>query len=97
MIPEEVKKEAEKIQIFKFRGVDFVNWEKEIKYWHDTFFSVPFRIHFVYGPKCCGKTTLLEKVRDDILANKNLRKRKGKKVVIVVDELQVLKDIYIYK
>ncbi len=73
MIPEQVKKQAEKIEIIKFRDFDFVNREKEIKYWHKIFFSVPFLIHFVYGPKSCGKTTLLEKVRDDILADKKLK------------------------
>jgi len=29
----------------------------------------------MYGPKSCGKATLLKKVRDDILADKKLRKR----------------------
>ncbi len=75
MIPDEVKQKAEKIEILKFRGGDFVNREKEIRYWHRTFFGWPFLIHFVYGPKSCGKTTLLEKVRDDILADKTLRKK----------------------
>ncbi len=75
MISDEVKQEAKKIEILKFRGGDFVNREKEIKYWHRTFFGWPFQIHFVYGPKSCGKTTLLEKVRDDILADKNLKNK----------------------
>ncbi len=73
MIPDDIKKEAEKIEILKFRGVDFVNREKEIRYWRNIFFSVPFQIYFMYGPKSCGKTTLLEKVRDDIKADKRLK------------------------
>ncbi len=75
MIPDEVKQKAKKIEILKFRGGDFVNREKEIRYWHRTFFGWPFLIHFVYGPKSCGKTTLLEKVRDDILADENLKNK----------------------
>ncbi len=73
MIPEEIKKEAEKIEILKFRGIDFVNREKEIRYWRNVFFSVPFQIYFMYGPKSCGKTTLLEKIRDDIKTDKKLK------------------------
>jgi AAA+ ATPase superfamily predicted ATPase len=75
MIPEEVKREAERIKITKFRGDDFINREKEIKYWKETFFSLPRVIQFMYGPKSCGKTTLLEKIRDDIIADKKESKK----------------------
>ena len=75
MIPEEVKREAERIKITKFRERDFINREKEIRYWKDVFFSVPYQIQFMYGPKSCGKTTLLEKIRDDIIADKKESKK----------------------
>ncbi len=73
MIPEKVKKQAENISLETFRGADFVNREQEQSFWFSTFFSTPYKIHFVYGPKSSGKTTLLEKVRDQILSNKKLK------------------------
>ncbi len=42
MIPDDIKREAEKIEILKYRGGDFVNREKVVRYWRNVFFEWPF-------------------------------------------------------
>jgi len=48
------------MQIKKFRGVEFINREKEISFFLDYFQTSPERILWVYGQKSTGKTTLIE-------------------------------------
>jgi len=60
------------MSIKQFRGVDFVNRDKEIEFFMDYFQKKPERILWVYGPKSTGKTTLIEyivenKLHDDFL------------------------------
>ena len=40
----------------------FINREKEIKYLNSWLESEPNALLFIYGPKSCGKTTLMNKV-----------------------------------
>ncbi|MEM1121317.1 MAG: ATP-binding protein, partial [Bacteroidota bacterium] len=41
---------------------DFVNWKEEITFFNNWFKSEPNALLFVYGPKSCGKSTLLLKL-----------------------------------
>jgi len=53
--------------IKKFRGVDFVNRDKEINFFLNYFQNEPERVMWVYGPKSAGKTTLLEYIIENYL------------------------------
>ena len=56
--------------IKKFRGKEFVDREKEIKFLMDWFEKVADEILWLYGPKSCGKTTLIEYViENELLKN----------------------------
>ncbi|HIQ50621.1 MAG TPA: AAA family ATPase [Nautiliaceae bacterium] len=55
------------MQIKKFRKSEFINREKEIKFFLDYFNEVPERILWVYGPKSTGKTTLIEYIVENHL------------------------------
>ena len=55
------------MEIKKFRGVEFINREKEISYFLDYFKTAPERILWVYGPKSTGKTTLIEYIIENNL------------------------------
>jgi len=60
--------------IKEFRGVEFVDREKEIEFFLDYFHKKPERILWVYGPKSTGKTTLIEYVIENELdKNKTIR------------------------
>ncbi|RMA93327.1 ATP-binding protein [Hydrogenothermus marinus] len=54
--------------IKQFRGVDFINREKEIDFFLSYFKQKPERVLWVYGPKSSGKTTLIEYIIEEILA-----------------------------
>ncbi|MDQ7033031.1 MAG: ATP-binding protein [Desulfonauticus sp.] len=53
--------------IKEFRGVDFVNREKEIQFFLNYFKQKPERVMWVYGPKSTGKTTLIEYIIENYL------------------------------
>ncbi len=57
------------IKISRFRGGDFVNRSDTLKQWKKFFIKWPNQVTFLYGPKSCGKTTLLEKVREQVAKN----------------------------
>ena len=60
--------------IKEFRGVEFVDREKEIEFFLDYFYRKPERILWVYGPKSTGKTTLIEYIIENELdKNKTIR------------------------
>ena len=60
--------------IKEFRGVEFVDREKEIEFFLDYFYRKPERILWVYGPKSTGKTTLIEYIIENELdENKTIR------------------------
>ncbi|MCL0077821.1 ATP-binding protein [Peptococcaceae bacterium] len=53
--------------IREYRGDEFIDREKEIEFLKDWFESVPKEILWLYGPKSCGKTTLIEYVIENEL------------------------------
>ncbi len=53
--------------IKKFRGVDFINRDKEINFFLNYFKHEPERVLWVYGPKSTGKTTLIEYIVENYL------------------------------
>jgi len=53
----------------KFRGVDFVNREKECEFFINYFNKEPEKILWIYGPKSTGKTTLIEYIIEEKLTN----------------------------
>jgi len=57
------------MQIREFRGVEFVDREKEIEFFLNYFNQKPERILWVYGPKSTGKTTLIEYIIENELDN----------------------------
>jgi AAA+ ATPase superfamily predicted ATPase len=57
--------------IKQFRGVDFINRDKEIEFFLNYFKSNPERIMWVYGPKSTGKTTLIEYILENRLSSKD--------------------------
>jgi len=60
------------MQIREFRGVEFINREKEINFFLNYFNQKPERVLWVYGPKSTGKTTLIEYiVENNLLKDKN--------------------------
>lgn len=64
------------MQIKRFRAVEFVNREKDIRYFLDYFENDPERILWVYGFKSAGKTTLIEYViEQELIRNPNLFKK----------------------
>jgi len=56
--------------IKKFRGVDFINRDKEINFFLNYFKNRPERVLWVYGPKSTGKTTLIEYILENRLDSK---------------------------
>ena len=56
--------------IKQFRGVDFINRDKEINFFLDYFKKKPERVLWVYGPKSTGKTTLIEYIIENRLDSK---------------------------
>jgi len=56
--------------IKKFRGVDFINREKECEFFLNYFKNKPERVMWVYGPKSTGKTTLIEYILENELNSK---------------------------
>ena len=50
-----------------FRGVDFINRDKEINFFLNYFKNKPERVLWVYGPKSTGKTTLIEYIIENRL------------------------------
>jgi len=62
------------MKIRKYRGVDFINREKEIKFLKKHFEKEPERILWLYGPKSTGKTTLIEYVLEKELDNSYYKK-----------------------
>ena len=50
----------------KLPQLTFINRQKEQKYLKNYFDSIPNAILFLYGPKSCGKTTLIEKVINNL-------------------------------
>ena len=55
-----------------YRGVEFVNREKEIEYFLNYFKNMPEKILWVYGPKSTGKTTIIEYIiENELLKDKN--------------------------
>ena len=50
-----------------FRGVEFIDREKEIEFFLNYFNQNPERILWVYGPKSTGKTTLIEYIIENEL------------------------------
>ncbi|MDQ7033061.1 MAG: ATP-binding protein [Desulfonauticus sp.] len=58
--------------IKEFRGVDFIDREKEIEFFLNYFKQEPERIMWIYGPKSTGKTTLIEYIVENyLLKNKD--------------------------
>ncbi|MDQ7033032.1 MAG: ATP-binding protein, partial [Desulfonauticus sp.] len=58
--------------IREFRGVDFVNRDKEIQFFLNYFKQKPERVMWVYGPKSTGKTTLIEYIiENNLLTDKH--------------------------
>jgi len=55
--------------IKSFRGVDFINRDKEISFFLDYFKNKPERVMWVYGPKSTGKTTLIEYIIEEKLTS----------------------------
>ncbi|MDQ7032825.1 MAG: ATP-binding protein [Desulfonauticus sp.] len=53
--------------IKRFRGVDFINRDKEIEFFLNYFNKNPERVMWIYGPKSTGKTTLIEYVIENYL------------------------------
>ena len=53
--------------IRQYRGVDFIDREKEIEFFLDYFHQKSERILWVYGPKSTGKTTLIEYIVENHL------------------------------
>ncbi|MDQ7032613.1 MAG: ATP-binding protein [Desulfonauticus sp.] len=53
--------------IKEFRGVDFINRDREIEFFLNYFKQNPERILWVYGPKSTGKTTLIEYIIENNL------------------------------
>ncbi len=51
----------------KFRGEEFINRKKDIKYLKNYFEGLPKRILWIYGPKSTGKTTLIEYIIENEL------------------------------
>ena len=47
------------MRIIEYRGVPFVDREKEEKFLINRFKETPSRLLFIYGPKSSVKTTLL--------------------------------------
>jgi len=62
------------MQIRKYRGEEFINREKEIKFLKNRFNENPRRILWVYGPKSTGKTTLIEYLLEKELDNSYYKK-----------------------
>jgi len=62
------------MQIRKYRGVEFINREKEIEFLKKHFDENPERILWLYGPKSTGKTTLIEYILEKELDNSYYRK-----------------------
>ena len=50
-----------------FRNDEFINREREIEFLKDWFSKIPDEILWIYGPKSCGKTTLIEYVIENEL------------------------------
>ena len=50
------------MQIREFRGDEFIDREKEIKFLKDWVSNIPKEILWLYGPKSTGKTTVVEYV-----------------------------------
>ncbi len=59
------------MRIDTYRGVPFVNREKEEEFFLDWFSDPPQKILWVYGPKSSGKTTIIEYVIEKKLLNEN--------------------------
>ena len=57
--------------IKEFRGVDFIDRDKEIEFFLDYFKQNPERILWIYGPKSTGKTTLIEYMVENYLMESN--------------------------
>ena len=55
------------LNIREFRGDEFVNRDKEIKFLKDWFEKLPKEILWLFGPKSTGKTTLIEYVIENEL------------------------------
>jgi len=62
------------MQIRKYRGVEFINREKEIEFLKEHFDENPERILWLYGPKSTGKTTLIEYILEKELDNSYYKK-----------------------
>jgi len=62
------------MKIRKYRGVEFINREKEIEFLKKHFEKEPERILWLYGPKSTGKTTLIEYVLEKELDNSYYKK-----------------------
>jgi len=62
------------MKIRKYRGVEFINREKEIKFLKEHFKKEPQRILWLYGPKSTGKTTLIEYLLEKELDNSYYKK-----------------------
>jgi len=57
------------MQIKQFRGVEFINRDRECEFFLDYFKKEPQRVLWVYGPKSTGKTTLMEYIIENYLLN----------------------------
>ena len=55
----------------EFRGVSFIDRDREIEFFLDYFKGNPERILWIYGPKSTGKTTLIEYVVENYLMKSN--------------------------
>jgi len=62
------------MQIRTYRGVEFINREKEIEFLKEHFNENPERILWLYGPKSTGKTTLIEYLLEKELDNSYYKK-----------------------
>jgi len=62
------------MQIRIYRGVEFINREKEIEFLKEHFKANPQRILWLYGPKSTGKTTLIEYLLEKELDNSYYKK-----------------------
>ncbi len=71
----EIREKVQEIKIARFRKGDFVKRKEHINLWKKLFFKWPNQITFLYGPKSCGKTTLLEYVRDSLLKREKIREK----------------------
>jgi len=56
--------------IKNFRGEEFINRDKEIRFFLEHFKTNPKRVMWVYGPKSTGKTTLIEYIIENKLNQK---------------------------